>query len=133
MLRRDDQVAGYGGLWRVGLEAHITTIGVRREDQGKGFGTVLFCALISRAYELRARWMTLEVRTSNRVAVGMYEAFGFKAIGRRRGYYTDNGEDAVIMWSDSIHAPRFKNAFTERLAGVAISGVGDAPPQEYPR
>ncbi|MFN2568101.1 MAG: ribosomal protein S18-alanine N-acetyltransferase [Candidatus Dormibacteria bacterium] len=134
VLRNDEgEIVGYGGLWKVNLEAHITTIGVRLRDQGRGFGRCLLIALIQRAYVMGARWITLEVRNSNRQAIGLYEGFGFKAIGRRRGYYTDNGEDAIIMWSDSIHAPAFKRRFTAMLRSLAIAGIGEEPPAEYPR
>ncbi len=132
VLRCEGELVGYAGLWKVVSEAHVTTIGVRAEDQGKGYGKTLFAALIVRAYQLGAHWMTLEVRSTNLPAIAMYESFGFKAIGRRRGYYTDNGEDAVVMWSDSLHAPRFKEAFTARLGGIDAGGLGQAPPPEYP-
>jgi len=134
VLREDGEIVGYGGLWKVFHEAHVTTIGVRAKDQNKGYGRALFAALIQRSYALGARWITLEVRPSNEHAIRMYEAFGFKAIGRRRGYYTDNGEDALIMWSDSIHAPAFKRTFKEMLRSLSIpvEGVGDEPPPGYP-
>ena len=105
---------------------------MRARDQSKGYGTALFAALVHRAYEMGARWITLEVRSTNLHAIRMYERFGFRAIGRRRGYYTDNGEDAVIMWSDSIHAPAFKRRLAAILTGIDVAGVGDAPPAEYP-
>jgi len=132
VLRRDGVILGYAGIWRVAREAHVTTIGVRAGHQHKGLGTVLFAALVQRAYEMGARWITLEVRATNLHAMRLYERFGFKAIGRRRGYYTDNGEDAVIMWSDSIHAPAFKQRFAQILGGVDAAGVGEGPPAEYP-
>jgi ribosomal-protein-alanine N-acetyltransferase len=132
VLRHGGVIVGYAGLWRVSHEAHVTTIGVRAGDQGKGYGTALFAALVQRAYAMNARWITLEVRSTNLHAIRLYERFGFRAIGRRRGYYTDNGEDAVIMWSDSIHAPAFKRRFANILSGIEIAGVGDGPPAEYP-
>ena len=132
VLRQDSEVLGYGGLWRVGEEAHVTTIGVRRSDQGRGYGAVLFAALLTRAYQMGARWVTLEVRASNDVAIHLYEGFGFRVMGRRRGYYTDDGEDAIVMWSDSLHAPAFKARFRERVAALTIPGVGPPPPVEYP-
>ncbi|HUY97341.1 MAG TPA: ribosomal protein S18-alanine N-acetyltransferase [Verrucomicrobiae bacterium] len=132
VLRRGPEIVGYGGLWRVGEEAHVTTIGVRRPDQGHGYGAVLFAALLVRAYQLGARWVTLEVRAGNDVAIHLYERFGFKVMGRRRGYYTDDGEDAIVMWSDSLHAPAFKARFISRLADLAVAGIGPAPPPEYP-
>ena len=132
VLRNGGVIVGYAGIWRVAHEAHVTTIGVRAGEQRRGYGTMLFAALVERAYEMGARWITLEVRASNLHAMRLYERFGFKAIGRRRGYYTDNGEDAVIMWSDSIHAPAFKTRFTGILGGIEVSGIGAGPPSEYP-
>ena len=73
VLRREGEIVGYGGLWKVGDEAHVTTVGVRRKDQGKGFGMALMVALIQRAYEIESRWMTLEVRASNYGAMALYE------------------------------------------------------------
>ena len=118
VLRREEQIVGYGGMWRMYDEAHITTIGVRHDEQGKGYGRVLFAGLIQSAYDMGAKWVTLEVRASNDTAMKMYEAFGFKVIGRRRGYYTDNGEDAIVMWSDSVYSPRFRKKFEENLQRV---------------
>jgi ribosomal-protein-alanine N-acetyltransferase len=134
VMRENNEIVGYGGLWKVFHEAHITTVGVRATEQSKGYGRALFAALVQRSYALGARWITLEVRPSNDHAIRLYEAYGFKAIGRRRGYYTDNGEDALIMWSDSIHAPAFKRNFKEmmRVLPVAVEGVGDEPPPGYP-
>ena len=133
VLRDGAELIGYGGLWKVGSEAHVTTIGVRASSQHQGFGTTLFAALVQRSYELGARWVTLEVRASNLHAIRLYERFGFRAIGRRRGYYTDNGEDAVIMWSDSLHAPAFKRRFVDLLLGIDVPGIGSPPPLDYPR
>jgi ribosomal-protein-alanine N-acetyltransferase len=96
----DPSIIGYGGMWRMYDEAHVTTIGVQA------------------AYDMGAKWVTLEVRTTNENAMRMYEAFGFKVIGRRKGYYTDNGEDAIVMWSDSIHSPRFRRAYEANLERI---------------
>jgi [ribosomal protein S18]-alanine N-acetyltransferase len=112
------EIIGYGGMWRMYDEAHVTTIGVRRDQQRGGYGRIVFAALVQAAYDLGAKWITLEVRTSNENAQRMYENFGFKVIGRRRGYYTDNGEDAIVMWSDSIYSPRFRKAFELNLARI---------------
>ncbi|HXC78923.1 MAG TPA: ribosomal protein S18-alanine N-acetyltransferase [Candidatus Acidoferrum sp.] len=114
----DPTIVGYGGMWRMYDEAHVTTIGVRHDLQHRGFGRVLFAGLVQAAYDMGAKWVTLEVRTSNENAMKMYEAFGFKVIGRRKGYYTDNGEDAIVMWSDSIHSPRFRRAYESNLERI---------------
>lgn len=127
VLRRDQEVIGYAGVWQVGSECHVTTIGVRAADQGRGYGKALFIALLTRAYAMRAQWMTLEVRAANTGAILLYESFGFKTIGRRRGYYTDDGEDALVMWSDSLHAPRFKSLLRTRADGVGVDGLGVLP------
>lgn len=131
VLRNNGVIVGYAGIWRMVHEAHVTTIGVRASDQHRGYGTALFAALVQRAYEMGARWITLEVRASNLPAMRLYERFLFSVIGRRRGYYTDNGEDAVIMWSDSIQAPAFKRRFQEILSGIEVIGLGGGPTQEY--
>src|ERR1700694_504688 len=128
VLREDEDIIGYAGLWKMHDEAHVTTVGVRRGDQGKGYGMALMLALIQRAYEMESRWMTLEVRASTFGAMALYEKLGFKVIGRRRGYYTDDGEDAVVMWSDSLLSPAFRQRYEklrERL-GEEIAFDGHA-------
>jgi len=114
----DPTIIGYGGMWRMYDEAHVTTIGVRRDLQHHGYGRIIFAGLIQAAYDMGAKWVTLEVRTTNDNAMKMYESFGFKVIGRRKGYYTDNGEDAIVMWSDSIHSPRFRKAYEANLERI---------------
>jgi len=114
----DPTIIGYGGMWRMYDEAHVTTIGVRRDLHHRGYGRVLFAVLVQAAYDMGAKWVTLEVRASNDNAIRMYEGFSFKVIGRRKGYYTDNGEDAIVMWSDSIHSPRFRRAFEANLERI---------------
>jgi ribosomal-protein-alanine N-acetyltransferase len=114
----DATIVGYGGMWRMYDEAHVTTIGVRRDLHHQGYGRILFAGLVQAAYDMGAKWVTLEVRTTNDNAMHMYEGFGFKVIGRRKGYYTDNGEDAIVMWSDSIHSPRFRRAYESNLERI---------------
>jgi len=121
----DATVIGYGGMWRMYDEAHVTTIGVRNDLQHQGYGRVIFAGLVQAAYDMGAKWITLEVRTTNDNAMRMYEGFGFKVIGRRKGYYTDNGEDAIVMWSDSILSPRFRRAYEANLEriGAGVNGL----------
>lgn len=114
----DMEIVGYGGMWRMYDEAHVTTIGVRHDLHHRGYGRILFAGLVQAAYEMGAKWITLEVRATNDMAMRMYEGFGFKVIGRRKGYYTDNGEDAIVMWSDSIYSPRFRTAFEGNLGRI---------------
>lgn len=94
------EVAGYGGMWLIIDEAHITNIAVRDRYRGKKLGERLLTELQRTARFLGAVRMTLEVRTSNYIAQRLYEKMGFRSVGVRRGYYTDNHEDAIIMWAD---------------------------------
>lgn len=130
-LWREGELVGYGGLWCVGEEAHVTTIGIRTEDQGKGYGKVMFAALVNMSYSLGANFISLEVRPGNEPAIHLYERFGFKVIGRRRGYYTDNGEDALVMWSGLIQAPGFKRGVRELTREVEVEGMAEPPSEDY--
>jgi [ribosomal protein S18]-alanine N-acetyltransferase len=130
-----DDIVGYGGMWRMYDEAHVTTIGVRHDLHHSGYGRVLFAGLVQAAYDMGAKWVTLEVRTTNENAMRMYEGFGFKVIGRRKGYYTDNGEDAIVMWSDSIYSPRFRAAYEANLERIEADVRGLrrdlTPPEDH--
>src|SRR6202140_1208193 len=114
----DPTIIGYGGMWRMYDEAHVTTIGVRRDLQHRGYGRILFAGLVQAAYDMGAKWITLEVRTTNENAMKMYEGFSFKVIGRRKGYYTANGEDAIVMWPDRIPPPRFRRPYESNLERI---------------
>lgn len=94
------EIIGYGGLWTIVDEAHVTNVGLREAYRGRGLGERLFRELVLFASRRGMKRMTLEVRVSNVAAQRLYEKFGFKVEGVRRGYYSDNGEDALIMWAD---------------------------------
>ena len=98
VMEYDGEIAGYGGMWMIMEEAHVTNIAVRAQHRGKKLGERLVRELQRLAQELGAVRMTLEVRVSNHIAQRLYEKLGFRSVGLRRGYYTDNGEDAMIMW-----------------------------------
>lgn len=110
---RAKRVAGYGGLWLMVDEAHITAIAVAPPYRGLGVGEQLFLALVDIAREMGAQYITLEVRVSNTVAQNLYRKYGFKETGVRRRYYSDNNEDALIMWSDPLEAPGFRQLVEE--------------------
>lgn len=99
VVEREEVVIGYGGMWLVIDEAHITNIAIHPDFRGHGLGEKLMRALMFVACESGAEHMTLEVRRSNIAAQKLYEKLSFKAEGVRPGYYTDNGEDAIIMWA----------------------------------
>jgi [ribosomal protein S18]-alanine N-acetyltransferase len=116
-------IVGYAGLWLMTDEAHITTIAVDPDFQGKGIGELLLVGLIDRARQIGARWLTLEVRVSNEVAQRLYEKYTFKEMGLRRRYYSDNGEDALVMWTDPIDADTFQETL-QRNRDALIQRLG---------
>jgi len=96
------KVIGYAGMWLILDEAHVTNVAVHPDYRRRQVGRRLMQELMRRAVMLGASRMTLEVRTSNQVARRLYASLGFVERGRRRGYYTDTNEDAVIMWKDPL-------------------------------
>lgn len=94
-----NSIIGYVGAWIILDEAHITTIAVDQQFQGYGFGSHLIEHLISEALNVGCKQMTLEVRVSNEKAIQLYKKHGFKEAGIRKKYYSDNQEDAIIMWA----------------------------------
>ncbi len=94
----DGKVVGYGGYWRCIDEAHITTVAVAESARRQGIGKRLMHTLLNRAIDEGMICSTLEVRAGNEAAVMMYENMGYKVTARRRRYYPDNQEDALVMW-----------------------------------
>jgi len=95
-----EKVIGYGGIWVVLDEAHITTLAVHPAYRRQGVGEVLLKALIEIARNHRVQNIILEVRVSNLPAQHLYEKIGFKPIGLRKKYYTRPEEDALVMSLD---------------------------------
>jgi [ribosomal protein S18]-alanine N-acetyltransferase len=102
MADLSDKVVGYAGLWKIFDEGHITNIAVHPEFRGNGIGSKLLRELICLAKNEGITCLTLEVRKSNQTAQALYNKFGFVAEGIRKSYYTDNGEDAIIMWKHEV-------------------------------
>ena len=98
----DNKVIAYAGVWISFEEAQVTNVAVHPDYRGQGIGTKLFARLIEEVKTRGVTAITLEVRPSNEAAVKLYESFGLKSVGRRKGYYLDNGEDALIMWNTNI-------------------------------
>jgi ribosomal-protein-alanine N-acetyltransferase len=109
-------ILAYGGFWYIDEEAHISTIATAPEERGKGLGELLLLALIDRAITLGAKYATLEVRPSNIVAQNLYRKYQFREQGRKRRYYSDNGEDALILVAGPLDRPEFTKQF-EALQG----------------
>jgi ribosomal-protein-alanine N-acetyltransferase len=107
----DPTLLGYGGIWLMMDEAHVSTLAVHADWQGKGIGELLLVSLIEKAMTLSAEFVTLEVRVSNDRAQNLYRKYGFRQVGVRRKYYSDNNEDALIMTTDDIQAPTYQGQY----------------------
>lgn len=106
-------IVGIAGFWVMVDEAHITTIAVRKDYRRQGIGERLLISIIDMAAQMNAKVVTLEVRVSNAPAQALYEKYGFQRIGLRRAYYSDNGEDALLMTTDSINSEVFQRRFQQ--------------------
>ena len=102
VVRAGDRVVAYAGLWLMVDEAHVTTFAVLPEWRRRGVGRRLMLALMDLATSVGARTATLEVRLTNMPARRLYEQFGFRPVGVRPRYYSDNGEDALIMTTEPL-------------------------------
>lgn len=109
-LEVKDQLIGYACLWLIVDEIHISTLAVAQAWRGRGLGELLLLVLLKEGMALNGQSATLEVRVSNQVAQTMYAKFGFVVAGRRKRYYPDNHEDALIMTVEPLDA-----AFQARL------------------
>jgi ribosomal-protein-alanine N-acetyltransferase len=111
-------IIGFAGLWLMVDEAHITTIAMHPDFRRLGLGEFLLVALIDISYNIGAKWVTLEVRVSNYTAQNLYRKYGFREAGLRHRYYSDNQEDALIMWTDEINSSAYKQKFLELKAAL---------------
>jgi [ribosomal protein S18]-alanine N-acetyltransferase len=107
ILTADNEILGFGCLWSILEEAHITILAVRPEYQRQGLGSYLVWGLLNAAHDRALEWATLEVRATNQAAIALYQKFGFTEVGRRRNYYQVTGEDALILWCKGTHTPEF--------------------------
>lgn len=115
----ENRIIGFAGMWTVYDEAHITTIGIDPDRRGHGLGEWLLVHLIHEAVNRHAGWLTLEVRVSNEPAQALYRKYGFTVHGTRKRYYSDNNEDAHIMWSPSLRDPAYLSQFRTLQATIA--------------
>ena len=102
VARLDGRVVAFGGIWLMVDEAHITTFGVHPDHRRRGIGRRLLLCLAEAAIQLGSARMTLEVRVSNEPAQNLYRSFGFQVSGRRVAYYSDDGEDALVMTTPEL-------------------------------
>lgn len=124
VARAGGQVVAYGGIWMMVDEAHVTTFAVLPEHRRSGIGSRLLLALMDLAVELAASVATLEVRISNAEARHLYERFGFRPVGVRPHYYSDNDEDALIMTTEELPSA----AMRARLERLRAELDPDRPP-----
>lgn len=105
----EGKVVGYGGMWHVVTEGHITNIAVDEQYRGRGVGSAIVQKMVDTAIEKEMLGVTLEVRVSNTAAINLYKKHEFKLSGIRKEYYEDNKEDAYIMWRYLIPIEEIEN------------------------
>ena len=127
VARIEGQVVAYGGMWLMVDEAHITTFAVHPRWRRQRIGERLLLAFLDLARDRRAREATLEVRLSNLAARRLYEKYGFRPVGLRPRYYSDNNEDALIMTTEPLDDPWLR-ARIERLRQALDEGPAPTGP-----
>jgi len=116
VARLGERVVAFAGIWLMVDEAHITTFGVHPDHRRRGIGRRLLLVLAEVAIELGSARMTLEVRVSNEPAQRLYRSFGFNLTGRRVAYYSDDGEDALVMTTPDLGGPVMQAALAAERA-----------------
>ena len=109
VAKRNGRVVGYGGIWVIVEDSHVTTIAVDNEYRGRRYGERLLLHLLDQAIARGASWMTLEVRESNLPAQRLYRKYGFTTVSTRKGYYSDNNENALVMWAGNLKSEIYHN------------------------
>jgi ribosomal-protein-alanine N-acetyltransferase len=127
VARAGDAMIAFGGIWLMVDEAHVTTFAVEPAWRRQHVGEALLLALLDLAIARHAREATLEVRLSNLPARRLYEKFGFRPVGIRPRYYSDNQEDALIMTTEALDGPAMQARLAERRAAL-----DQVPPPRWP-
>lgn len=104
---------GLGCSWAIVDEAHITLLAIHPQYRRLGLAKGLLWGLLYCGLQRQLKWATLEVRASNQAALSLYQKFGFQEAGRRRRYYQDNGEDALILWRGGLQHPEFEQELNQ--------------------
>ena len=115
------KIVGFIGVWYMADEAHIVNIGVASERRGNGLGELLLIGAVEHAQNRGVRMVTLEVRESNFIARNLYRKYGFTERGLRKAYYSDNREDAVIMTTEPIADPAFREGFVRLVSAHELA------------
>jgi len=111
-------ILGYGGFWLLYDQAHISTLAIRAEYRRQGLGEFLLVVLLGEAQRLGSLRAILEVRVSNVAAQSLYAKYGFEQVGRRKAYYNDNREDALILTTPDFASPAYQDLVENRLRGL---------------
>jgi len=127
VVRAGNVVVAYAGMWLMVDEAHITTFAVHPSWRRRRVGERLLVALLDLAIARRAREATLEVRLSNLAARRLYEKYGFRPVGLRPRYYSDDGEDALIMTTEAFDDARFRDRLARLRAALDAAPAPEAP------
>jgi ribosomal-protein-alanine N-acetyltransferase len=117
-IDEDNKLVGYTGMWQIVEEAHITNISVKPDCRRRKIGEALLHYAIEDCYKNGIKYITLEVRVSNEKAINLYTKYGFKSLGTRKGYYQDNNEDALIMWTENIFYDKFKALYNQNIENL---------------
>jgi ribosomal-protein-alanine N-acetyltransferase len=109
VIRWEKGIIGVACMWLYWEEAHIVMLAIDPAHQNQGFGSLLVWHLLHQAHLFGAEWVVLEVRESNTKAIHLYRQFDFVPIGKRKEYYSNNKEDALVFWCKKVHTPEFRD------------------------
>ena len=112
------KIVAYGGIWVIFEDSHVTTIAVDPGFRGRKYGEIMLLHLLDEAIERGATWMTLEVRESNVAAQTLYRKYGFTTVTTRKGYYSDNNENALVMWAGNLKGDLYRSRLNALRAGL---------------
>ena len=118
------EIVVYGGIWAILEDSHVTTIAVHPDWRGKRYGEEMLVHLLHEAIDRGASWITLEARESNAIAQNLYRKYGFTTVSTRRAYYSDNGENAVVMWAGNLRGELYRNRLKTLENDLAVNIVG---------
>ena len=114
----NNKIVAYIGFWQILEEVHITSLAVHPNYRRLQLAQLLLIKTIEDCYKNMVKYITLEVRESNVPAISLYEKFLFSSVGVRKHYYQDNGENALIMFTQNIWYDTFKNNFELVKQGI---------------
>lgn len=117
--RAAEKIVAYGGIWVILEDSHITTIAVHPGARGNKYGELMLLHLLDETIAQGASWITLEVRETNTIAQNLYRKYGFTVVSTRRGYYSDNNENALVMWAGNLKGPLYLNRLAALRRAIA--------------